>query len=122
MKDTLDISHVTLNELSDAYWKTRKTFRENKSTSEISLVAVQRSKAKLDGKSKRQQNGRHGKEKKGDIEDRKYPPCFYCKKTNHTEKFCWYKPGIQCKLCKQFSHVDKVCKINQNQPSQVKSY
>lgn len=127
IEDTWDMSCVTLNELSNALLavEKRKAFREEESTSEIALVAAQRSKAQLDGEPKRQQNGRYGKDKKEQSNNRgryrrsKYPPCPYCKKTNHTDKFCWYRPGVQCKLCKQFGHVDKVCKINQNQPAQV---
>ncbi|KAH0636428.1 hypothetical protein KY290_036873 [Solanum tuberosum] len=129
IEDTWDMFHVTLNELSNALLavQKRKAFREEESTSEIALVVVQRSKAQLNGESKRQQNGRHGKEKNEQYNNRgryrrsKYPPCPYCKKTNHTYKFCWYRPRVQCKLCKQFGHVDKVCKTNQNQPAKVQA-
>ncbi|KAG8490918.1 hypothetical protein CXB51_014710 [Gossypium anomalum] len=41
---------------------------------------------------------------------RKFPPCVYCKKTIHSERFCWFRPDIQCRSCKQFGHVEKVCK------------
>ncbi|KAH0696223.1 hypothetical protein KY285_013055 [Solanum tuberosum] len=62
IEDTWDMSCVTLNELSNALLavEKRKSFKEEKSTSEIALVAAQRSKAQLDGEPKRQQNGRYG--------------------------------------------------------------
>lgn len=56
----------------------------------------------------------------GDIELRtEYPHYPYCKKTNHTYSFCWCRPRVQCKVWKQFDHVDKVCKTNQNHPAKV---
>ncbi|KAH0639032.1 hypothetical protein KY290_036331 [Solanum tuberosum] len=106
IEDTWDMSRVTLNKLSNALLaaEKRKAFSEEESISEIALVAVQRSKTQFNGESKRQPNRRHGKEKKEQYNNRgryrrsKYPPCPYCKKTNHTYKFCWFRPGVQCKV------------------------
>ncbi|XP_059284754.1 uncharacterized protein LOC132038045 [Lycium ferocissimum] len=127
IEDAWDMSQLTLNELSNALqaMERRKAFREEENSSEIALIVVQRSKAQSDGDSKRQSNGRNGKEKKDQYNNRgrfqrsKSPPCPYCKKTNHAEKFCWYRPEVQCRVCKQFVHVDKVCKTNQNQQTQA---
>ncbi|XP_016548996.1 uncharacterized protein LOC107848767 [Capsicum annuum] len=126
IEDTWVMSHVTLNELSNALQavKQRKAFRGEESSNEVALVATQKSKAQSDGELKGQLNRRHGKEKKEQYNNKgryrrsKYPPCPYCKKANHTEKFCWYRPRVQCKDCKQFGHVDKVCKTNQARPAQ----
>ncbi|XP_040945327.1 uncharacterized protein [Gossypium hirsutum] len=41
---------------------------------------------------------------------RVFPPCVHCKKTTHSEKYYWFRPDIQCRKCKQFGHVEKVCK------------
>ena len=45
----------------------------------------------------------------------KFSPCTHCKKTNHTEKFCWYRSGVKCNACNQMGHVEKVCKIKAQQ-------
>ncbi|KAG8485451.1 hypothetical protein CXB51_021502 [Gossypium anomalum] len=42
-----------------------------------------------------------------DAGKRRFPPCIHCKKTTHLEKYCWYRPDIQCRSCKQFGHVEK---------------
>ncbi|XP_022872460.1 uncharacterized protein LOC111391466 [Olea europaea var. sylvestris] len=42
-----------------------------------------------------------------------YPPCPHC------SKWCWYRPGVQCRACKQFENVQKVCKnLKEKQPQQ----
>ncbi|XP_016720865.1 uncharacterized protein [Gossypium hirsutum] len=49
---------------------------------------------------------------------RKFPPYVHCKKTTHSERFCWFRPDIQCRSCKQFGHVEKVCKNKPKAPAQ----
>lgn len=50
-----------------------------------------------------------------------FPPCPHCGRKNHTENYCWVRPGVQCKICKQFGNFFKICKFKkeQNQPAQV---
>ncbi|KAA3482946.1 pleiotropic drug resistance protein 3-like [Gossypium australe] len=36
-------------------------------------------------------------------------------KTGHSEKFIWFRPGVQCRNCKQFGHIEKVCKNREQQ-------
>ncbi|KAA3488255.1 pleiotropic drug resistance protein 3-like [Gossypium australe] len=43
----------------------------------------------------------------------KNPPCSHCKNTNHLEMYCWFMPDIQCRGCKQFGHMERVCKNKQ---------
>ena len=33
-------------------------------------------------------------------ENKRFPPCSHCMKTNHLEKYCWYRPRVQCRICK----------------------
>ncbi|XP_016730377.1 uncharacterized protein [Gossypium hirsutum] len=47
-----------------------------------------------------------------------FPPCAHCRKTTHSEKYCWYGPDIQCRKCKQFGHVEKVYKGKANEAAQ----
>ena len=65
------------------------------------------------GKEKKENESNKGNGKKG-----KYPPCSYCKKTNHIENYGWFKPKVKCKACNQLGHVEKVCK-NKGKQAQV---
>ncbi|XP_012461612.1 uncharacterized protein LOC105781638 [Gossypium raimondii] len=39
--------------------------------------------------------------------------------SSYKEKYCWYRPDIQCKSCKQLDHIEKVCKNKvKTQPQQ----
>ncbi|XP_043813712.1 uncharacterized protein LOC122723876 [Manihot esculenta] len=39
-----------------------------------------------------------------------YPPCPHCKKTNHPQQRCWWRPDVQCNKCGQLGHIEIVCK------------
>ncbi|KAK5802814.1 hypothetical protein PVK06_030438 [Gossypium arboreum] len=41
---------------------------------------------------------------KKDAAKKKFPPCAHCKKTTHLEKYCWYRPDIQCRGCNGCTH------------------
>ncbi|KAH1115102.1 hypothetical protein J1N35_008480, partial [Gossypium stocksii] len=47
---------------------------------------------------------------KKDAGKKRILPCIHCKKSTHLERYCWYRPDIQCRSCKQFAHIEKVCK------------
>ncbi|XP_012477493.1 uncharacterized protein LOC105793110 [Gossypium raimondii] len=53
-----------------------------------------------------------------DASKKVFPPCIHCKKTTHLERYCWYRPDIQCRSCKQFGHVEKVCRSKGKEPVQ----
>ncbi|XP_052198262.1 uncharacterized protein LOC127805549 [Diospyros lotus] len=42
-----------------------------------------------------------------------YPPCPYCKKTNHPQHKCWWRPDVKCNKCGQLGHITIVCKSQQ---------
>ncbi|KAK8265021.1 hypothetical protein V6Z11_D12G150000 [Gossypium hirsutum] len=44
-----------------------------------------------------------------------YPPCSYCKKTNHLRKKCWWMPDIKCKKCDNIGHIKRACKSQQHE-------
>ncbi|XP_015167212.1 uncharacterized protein [Solanum tuberosum] len=46
------------------------------------------------------------------------PPCPHCKKTNHSQQKCWWRPDVKCNKCGQLGHVERVCK---SQPQQEES-
>ena len=34
-----------------------------------------------------------------------FSPCLYCKKTNHPQMKCWWRPNAKCNKCCQFGHI-----------------
>ncbi|KAH6770772.1 hypothetical protein C2S52_015575, partial [Perilla frutescens var. hirtella] len=132
LEDTCDMTKLTLTELVSALQavEQRKAFREEEKSVEKALAATQKTNTPLDSNKKRNFQARKGKERKdqqgfkGKFKKEKYPPCPHCKKTNHAENYCWFRPGVQCRSCKQFGHIEKVCPGNRNkkaeaQPAQV---
>ena len=45
----------------------------------------------------------------------KFPPCPYCKKSNHPQKRCWWRPNIKFHKCGQLGHVERIHKSQQQQ-------
>jgi hypothetical protein len=47
-------------------------------------------------------------------------PCPYCRRTNHTEKDCWFKakPSLQCMFCNNLGHSEKFYRIKKKQSQQ----
>ena len=43
-----------------------------------------------------------------------FPPCTYCKKTNHQLIKCWWRPDIKCRKYGQIGHVERICKSQQH--------
>ena len=44
-----------------------------------------------------------------------FPPCPHCKKTNHPQRRCWWRPDARCHKCGQLGHMEKICKSQQQQ-------
>ena len=117
LEDSKDFSSMSLTELVNSLQASeqRRAIREKQST-EGALFARQNHKPGPSGFVKKQVNEKKDKEKKefynnkGGGRKGNYPPCPHCKKRNHTENFCWFRPGVQCRNCKQFGHIEKMCK------------
>ena len=79
--------------------------------------AREKEKAQSGGKGRKQPGAaKHRKEAASSRDEGKkdkYPPCSHCKKSTHLEKYFWFRPNIQCRLCKQMGHVERVCKNKQ---------
>lgn len=42
----------------------------------------------------------------------RFPPCFHCKKKNHTNR-----PNVECSACHQKGHAEKECKAKKSEAS-----
>ncbi|KAL4271407.1 hypothetical protein GQ457_13G027700 [Hibiscus cannabinus] len=90
------------------------------------IMACETGKAEAAFGGKKPTGERKDKVKKGDYENKnkgrkgKFQTCSHCNKKGHSENYCWFRPGVQCRSCKQFGHVEKVCKAKtEQQPQQV---
>ncbi|KAH1214179.1 hypothetical protein GmHk_14G041963 [Glycine max] len=36
--------------------------------------------------------------------------CPHCKKTNHPQRKCWWRPDVNCRNCGNMGHVERICK------------
>ncbi|KAL4354255.1 hypothetical protein GQ457_06G039790 [Hibiscus cannabinus] len=127
LEDSKDISQLSLAELVNSLQavEQRKAYRLEE-PSEVAFLAKQRGKAEAAFGGKKPTGERKDKVKKGDYENKnkgrkgKFQTCSHCNKKGHSENYCWFRPGVQCRSCKQFGHVEKVCKAKtEQQPQQA---
>ena len=116
LEDSKDLSEFSLQELVNALQavEQRQAFRKE-GTSEGAFVAVSKDKSQSKdsynrGKGKYgQSNNRQQNFNKEQARKKSFPPCKFCRKTNHLDTHCWFK-DVQCRNCKQFGHYQKYCK------------
>ncbi|KAL4340682.1 hypothetical protein GQ457_08G019310 [Hibiscus cannabinus] len=127
LEDSKDISQLSLAEFVNSLQavEQRKAYRLEE-PSEVAFLAKQRGKAEAAFGGKKPTGERKEKVKKGDYENKnkgrkgKFQTCSHCNKKGHSENYCWFRPGVQCRSCKQFGHVEKVCKAKtEQQPQQA---
>lgn len=127
LEDSKDISQLTVTEVVNALqaFEQRRAIRlEETKTIEEAFQAKLKGKQPSSSGGRKQPGEKKEKEKKdGDSHKsrgrrERYPPCPNCKKTSHTENFCWWRPSVKCRACNQLGHVEKVCKNKANQQGQ----
>ncbi|KAG8497843.1 hypothetical protein CXB51_007132 [Gossypium anomalum] len=118
LEDSKDLTTISLSELVNSLYaleQRRANRQEDQPEGAFQAKAKETSSTSQKGK-------KHWLDKKDksrrDSGKRKFPPCVYCKNTTHSERFCWFRPDIQCRSCKQFGHVEKVCKNKPKGPAQ----
>ncbi|XP_060670472.1 uncharacterized protein LOC132800547 [Ziziphus jujuba] len=117
LEKSRDLNHISLSELVNALQATeqRRSIRQEE-TSESAFLALRKGKAPANNNQRKQQSG--GSNVKGKCgvgtsregERKKFTKCSYCKKDNHPEKYYWFRLNVQCRVCKQIGHIEKVCK------------
>ncbi|KAL4386886.1 hypothetical protein GQ457_09G029220 [Hibiscus cannabinus] len=130
LEDPRDLSSISFSELINAlYAQEQRRASRQQEHSEAAFQAKGKERASSSnnkGKKNwidRREKPRRNKDNAKDGEKKKYPPCSHCKKTTHLEKYCWYRPDIQCRSCKQLGHMEKVCKnkVQQQQNAQAQA-
>ncbi|XP_017972588.1 PREDICTED: uncharacterized protein LOC108661177 [Theobroma cacao] len=117
LEQVKDIIELSISDLVSALEadEQRKAARRDERV-DHALAARAKDKAPVDPSFKKNSNENREKDKAGTAAGRsqnkkgKFPVCPYCKKRNHSEAYCWFRPGVKCNACKQLGHVEKVCK------------
>lgn len=135
LEDSKDFSEMSFQDLVNALQavEQRQSYR-NEGTSENALVAYKGKQQQSYNFSRTKQIGRKDKSKEWrpnhqnssswqpnnlTVKERKeYPACKYCKKTNHSDDWCWFKK-VQCRNCNQFGHYQKYCKNRKEEVKQA---
>ncbi|WVZ15253.1 hypothetical protein V8G54_012819 [Vigna mungo] len=117
LENTKDLSKITLAEVMHALQaqEQRRLMRQEGSVEGAFQVQFQSN----GNKQKKKQNndtrpGRLNKINKSN-NNQVFPPCPHCKKTNHPQKRCWWRPDVKCHKCGQLGHMEKICKSQQQQ-------
>ncbi|KAG8480419.1 hypothetical protein CXB51_025096 [Gossypium anomalum] len=118
LEDSRDLTTISLSELVNSLYaleQRRANRQEEHSEGAFQAKARENSNSSQKGKKPWLEK----KEKlRRDSSRRSYPPCTHCKRTTHSEKFCWRRPDVQCWKCKQFGHVEKLCRNKGKAPTQ----
>ncbi|XP_031272977.1 uncharacterized protein LOC116131463 [Pistacia vera] len=123
LEDSKDLSQISLTELVHALQaqEQRRLMRQEDLNEGAMLVAqkgVNMQGSNIiyagDKRGKERAGGQWGKQSGGG----NYRPCSHCKKKGHLDSKCWFRPGIQCRGCKQFGYIEKVCRNKAAQPPQ----
>ena len=113
LEEAKDLSSMSLAELVNALQaqEQRRMMRED-GTIEDALLA----KAKISGGDKYKDYNKNDSNK---ISDDSYPSCPHCKKTNHPQRRCWWRPDVKCRKCGQMGHMEKICKSRNEEAKAV---
>ncbi|KAG8498881.1 hypothetical protein CXB51_005279 [Gossypium anomalum] len=118
LEDSRDLTTISLSELVNSlYALEQRRANRQEDHPEGAFQAKAKENSSSSHKGKKPWLDKRDKLRR-DSGKRKFPPCVHCKKTTHSEKFCWFRPDIQCRSCKQFGHVEKVCKNKPKAPAQ----
>ena len=112
LEESKDLSKISLGELVNALQaqEQRRMMRQDESVEGAFQAKTQNSKG---GKDKR--NNWKKNNKKIENNGETYPPCLYCKKTNHPQRKCWWRPDVKCRKCGQNGHIEKICRSQQHE-------
>ncbi|KAK2426495.1 hypothetical protein QL285_025158 [Trifolium repens] len=114
LENTKDLSSITLAEVLHALkaQEQRRLMRQ-----EGSMEGAFQAKLQINNKGKSPSNKPEvfTHNKNNNQNSNIYPPCPHCKKTNHLQKKCWWRPDARCHRCGQLGHMERVCKSQQQQ-------
>ncbi|KAG8490543.1 hypothetical protein CXB51_013685 [Gossypium anomalum] len=118
LEDLRDLTTISLSELVNSlYALEQRRANKQEEHSERAFQARAKESSSTNQKGKKPWLDKKDKFKK-DSSKRSYPPCTHCKRTTHSERNCWRRPDAQCWKCKQYGHVEKICRSKGKAPVQ----
>ncbi|XP_031250004.1 uncharacterized protein LOC116107865 [Pistacia vera] len=115
LEDSKDLTQITLTELVHALQaQEQRRLLRLEDANEGAMLATYKGKSvqgncrKFVGEKRGKQRSNNQWNKAGGI--RNFLTCSHCEMKGRTEQKCWFRPGIQCKACKQFGHIERVWK------------
>ena len=104
LEESRDLSIITLAELINALQaqEQRRAYRKEKIIEEAFQVK-EVDQAQGGNKGKKQWSKKNNKKEENNSSGGnkgKHPPCPYCKITSYLQKYCLFRPDIQCRACK----------------------
>ncbi|KAG8487092.1 hypothetical protein CXB51_020668 [Gossypium anomalum] len=107
LEDSRDLTTISLSELVNSFYALeQKRANRQEEHPEGAFQAKAKESSSLSQKGKKPCLYKRERPRR-DAGKRRFPPYIHCKKTTHLEKYCWYRPDIQYRSCKQFGHVEK---------------
>lgn len=114
LKELKDLSSISLVELVNALQtqEQRRMMRQENFIEGAFQAKAHKSRTGKERRNNRKQNNHKSGNNTATYKskDETYPPCPYCKKTNHPQKKSWWRQDIQCRKCGQIGHMEKICK------------
>jgi hypothetical protein len=111
LEESKDLSKISLTELLNALQaqEQRRIIWQEESMEGAFQAKMHVQKGDKGKKKINKYNGADSSKRSGN-----FPPCQHCKKTNHLQKYCWWRPDIKCRKCNQLGHMEKICKSKTN--------
>ena len=115
LENTKDLSSITLAELLNALQalEQRRLMRQGSSVEGAFQVKTQTN----EGNTRRRKNKKNNNKPSNNNNQKTgtYPPCPHCKKTNHPQQKCWWRPDVKCNKCGRQGHIERICRTQQQQ-------
>lgn len=99
LENTKDLSKFTLAKLVNALQaqEKRRMMRQKEVVQGTFHTKTQNSRGDKDKKNNKWRNKKP--EGSNKLQGETFPPCLHCKKTNHPQRKCWWRPDVKCKNC-----------------------
>ena len=111
LEESKDLSSISLRELVNALQarEQRRMMRQEESVQDAFQAKAQSSRRGKDKRNKKKvENNDKNKEET-------YPPCPHCKKTNHLQRKCWWRPNVKRRKCGQIGHMERIYRSQQHE-------
>ncbi|KAM7489733.1 hypothetical protein LguiB_027217 [Lonicera macranthoides] len=122
LENSKDLSSITLAELLNALQaqEQRRLMRQEGSVEGAFQAKLNNNNGGRNNKKRQNKSNKPGGSSSNNKNSQSsntqvFPPCPHCKKTNHPQNKCWWRPDVRCHKCGQLGHVERICKTQKQQ-------